>query len=221
MLPLIYTFYLFSSNSFFVCLCIFLSSEQSQRPNRNQWLMYPIAFNPGFPAGVSGKELSCQCKRHETRIQSLDWQDLLEEEMATHPNILARSIPWTEEAGRLQSIGLQRARSGLECSHIALNPEGVLFHCLVFCDFYLVPLSSRDTQNEINLPLISEMVFENYCTFNSQKTTVRNKFGHAWKFCPPPLCSWASFLMNGFFLLVIDKSEDKKGKSQKYVSLCT
>ena len=44
----------------------------------------------------------------ETRVQSLGWEDALEEEMATHSNILAWRIPWTEEPGRLQSIGLQR-----------------------------------------------------------------------------------------------------------------
>ena len=44
----------------------------------------------------------------ETRVQSLDWEDLLEKEMATHSSILAWKIPWTEETGRLQSMGLQR-----------------------------------------------------------------------------------------------------------------
>ena len=39
--------------------------------------------------------------------QSLRWEDLLEEEMATHSSILAWEIPWTEEPGRLQSIGSQ------------------------------------------------------------------------------------------------------------------
>ena len=46
----------------------------------------------------------------ETSIQSLGWEDLLEKEMATHSNILAWEIPWTEEPGRLQSVGLQRVR---------------------------------------------------------------------------------------------------------------
>ena len=44
----------------------------------------------------------------ETWVQSLDWEDPLEKEMATHSSILAWRIPWTEEPGRLQSIGLQR-----------------------------------------------------------------------------------------------------------------
>ena len=45
----------------------------------------------------------------ETQILSLGWKDLLEEEMATHSSILAWKIPWTEEAGGLAVIGLQRA----------------------------------------------------------------------------------------------------------------
>ena len=44
----------------------------------------------------------------ETRVQSLGWEDPLEKEMATHSNILAWRIPWTEEPGGLQSIGSQR-----------------------------------------------------------------------------------------------------------------
>ena len=44
----------------------------------------------------------------ETQVRSLGWEDLLEEEMATHSSILAWRIPWTEEPGRLQSMGSQR-----------------------------------------------------------------------------------------------------------------
>ena len=43
----------------------------------------------------------------ETWVQSLGWEDLLEKEMATHSSILAWKIPWTEEPGRLQSMGSQ------------------------------------------------------------------------------------------------------------------
>ena len=46
--------------------------------------------------------------RQETRVQSLGWEDPLEKEMATHSSILAWEIPWTEEPGRLQSMGSQR-----------------------------------------------------------------------------------------------------------------
>ena len=45
----------------------------------------------------------------ETRVQSPGQQDPLEKETATHSNILAWRIPWTEEPGRLQSMGLQES----------------------------------------------------------------------------------------------------------------
>ena len=46
----------------------------------------------------------------ETRVQSLGQEDPLEKEMATHSSILAWKIPWTEEPGRLQSVGSLRVR---------------------------------------------------------------------------------------------------------------
>ena len=44
----------------------------------------------------------------DTQVRCLSQEDPLEEGMATHYSILAWRIPWTEESGRLQSIGLQR-----------------------------------------------------------------------------------------------------------------
>ena len=44
----------------------------------------------------------------ETQVQSLDWEDPLEKEMATHSSTLVWKIPWTEKLGRLQSMGSQR-----------------------------------------------------------------------------------------------------------------
>ena len=44
----------------------------------------------------------------EIWVRSLGWEDPLEEGMATHSNILAWEIPWTEQLDGLQSIGLQR-----------------------------------------------------------------------------------------------------------------
>ena len=46
--------------------------------------------------------------KQETGVQSLGQEDPLEKEMATHSSILAWKIPWTEEPGRLQSMGSQR-----------------------------------------------------------------------------------------------------------------
>ena len=44
----------------------------------------------------------------ETWVESLGGEDLLEKKMATHSSILAWKIPWMEEPGGLQSMGLQR-----------------------------------------------------------------------------------------------------------------
>ena len=46
----------------------------------------------------------------ETQVRSLGWEDPLEKDMATHSSILTWKMPWTEEPGRLQSMGSQRVR---------------------------------------------------------------------------------------------------------------
>ena len=53
--------------------------------------------------------VKCLPTMQETGVQSLGQEDL-EKEMATHSSILAWKIPWMEEPGRLQSMGLQRIR---------------------------------------------------------------------------------------------------------------
>ena len=58
-----------------------------------------------FPGGSDGKASACM---QETPVRSLGWEDSLEKEMATHSSILAWRSPWTEESGRLQSMGSQR-----------------------------------------------------------------------------------------------------------------
>ena len=45
----------------------------------------------------------------EAWVRFLGWEDSLEKEMATHSNILAWEIPWTEEPGGLQSMGSQKS----------------------------------------------------------------------------------------------------------------
>ena len=49
----------------------------------------------------------------KTKVQSLAWEDSLQKEMATHSNILAWEVPWTEGPGELHSMGLQRIRYDL------------------------------------------------------------------------------------------------------------
>ena len=56
-------------------------------------------------------------KAGDIRVRSLDGKDALEEGMATHSSTLAWRIPWTEEPGGSQSIGLQRV--GHVINHIS------------------------------------------------------------------------------------------------------
>ena len=51
--------------------------------------------------------------KQETWVQSLGQEDPLEKEMTTYCSILAWEIPWTEEAGRLQSMGSQKSQMQL------------------------------------------------------------------------------------------------------------
>ena len=54
-----------------------------------------------FPGGTTAKNHLPMQESEETRVQSLGWEDSLEEEMATHSCILAWIIPWTENPGGL------------------------------------------------------------------------------------------------------------------------
>ena len=56
------------------------------------------------------KNLSAMQEIQETTVRLLDWEDLLKKGKATHSSILTCIIPWTEEPGRLQSMGSQRVR---------------------------------------------------------------------------------------------------------------
>ena len=56
------------------------------------------------------KNLPTIQETREMQVQSLGWEDPLEQEMATHFSILAWRIPWTEQPGGLQPMGSQRVR---------------------------------------------------------------------------------------------------------------
>ena len=73
----------------------------------------PLGEGIGYPLQYSWASLVAQSVKNpfamwETWVQSLDWEDSLEEGMATHSSILAWKIPWTEEPARLQPMELQR-----------------------------------------------------------------------------------------------------------------
>ena len=69
-------------------------------------LRYHITHNLGFPGGSVVKNSPAM---QDTWFLSLCWEDSLEKGMATHFNILALEIPWTEEPGRLLSMGWQKS----------------------------------------------------------------------------------------------------------------
>ena len=52
--------------------------------------------------------VKCLSTMQETQVRTLGWEDPLEKEMATHSSTIAWKMPWTEESGRLQSMGSQR-----------------------------------------------------------------------------------------------------------------
>ena len=64
----------------------------------------------GFPGSSVVKN---PLPRQEMWVQSVDWEDPLEEEMATHSRILDWKIAWTEEPGGLQCAGLRKSRARL------------------------------------------------------------------------------------------------------------
>ena len=64
------------------------------------------------------------------QVRSLGWEDPLEKEMATHSSILAWKIPWTEEPGRLESIGLQRVRHDLSLMHTHIHTIYITLKCI-------------------------------------------------------------------------------------------
>ena len=62
-------------------------------------------MNGGFSSGSAVKKESVM---QEMQVRFLGWEDPMEEGMAIHSSILAWKIPWTEETGRLQSMGSLR-----------------------------------------------------------------------------------------------------------------
>ena len=66
-------------------------------------IVWPHVNNREFPGGSDGKASAYNAR--ESRVRSLGRENPLEKEMATHSSTLAWKIPWTEDPGRLQSMG--------------------------------------------------------------------------------------------------------------------
>ena len=80
----------------------------------------------------------------ETWVQSLGWEDPLEEGMATHSSILAWRIPWTEEPGGLQSTGVTKSQTRLSDKALLLlklnRTQNVFIFmgmCILFFDSFI------------------------------------------------------------------------------------
>ena len=78
--------------SLFVCIAVLL-----------MWSLW-VGYGPPLVA----QRVKCLPTVRETQVRSLGREDPLEKEMTTHSSILVWRIPWTEESGRLQSMGSQR-----------------------------------------------------------------------------------------------------------------
>ena len=89
----------------FGCLVIALLRLNSELP-----ICPFLAWVGASQVALVVKNLPANARDKEMRVQSPGCEDPLEEGMATHSHFLAWRIPWTEEPGRLQSIGSQRVR---------------------------------------------------------------------------------------------------------------
>ena len=69
-----------------------------------------LLYQPIVGITIVTQTVKCLSAMQKTQVQSLGWEDPLEKEMAAHSSILAWKIPWTEEPGRLPSMGWQRVR---------------------------------------------------------------------------------------------------------------
>ena len=95
-------------------------------PTVLQWMLLhmalgacvPVLLQAIYPKGELASLVAQMVKNlpamQETQVRSLGWEDPLEKGMATHFNILAWRILWTEESGGLQSLGSQRVRHDWE-----------------------------------------------------------------------------------------------------------
>ena len=80
-------------------------------------------------ASLVAQRVKCLPAMWETRVRSLDREDLPEKEVATQSSILAWRIPWTEEPSRLQSTGSQRVGTTERLHSLTKAPEGLPRWC--------------------------------------------------------------------------------------------
>ena len=126
------------------------------------------SINYYFPDVVNGKEYTCQCRKQEMQVQSLDQEGHLEEGMATHSSTLIWRISWIEEPGGLQSLGLQRVRHDRNELACILMHWWVSLYALLFLEIdlyafslcYSLELVSPTWKSYIKWNLISMLIWE-------------------------------------------------------------
>ena len=82
--------------------------------NSNKKVVFPSAPRGSY---LSDKTVKNVPAMQETPARSLGWEDPLEKDMATHSSILPWRIPWTQELGKLQSMGSQKVGTWLSDWH--------------------------------------------------------------------------------------------------------
>ena len=110
----------------------------------------------GFPGGSDGKESAWM---QETGVWSLDWEDTMWKEMATHPSTLPWRIPWTEEPGSLLSMGSPTFGNGW--GTLTFFKKNVTFSekpkfSLIFTNYFSVPPNYFISPQLMNAYIYSE-----------------------------------------------------------------
>ena len=94
-------------------------------------------------ASLVAQTVKCLPTMQETRVWSLGWEVPLEKKMATHSSILAWKIPWTEEPGRLQSMGSQRVghdwATSVHFTSSVIRVSSAYLRLLIFLLAILIP----------------------------------------------------------------------------------
>ena len=109
----------------------------------------------------------------ETQVQSLSRDDPMEKEMATHSNILALRIKWTEEPDGLHSMGLQESDTTEQLTHTDTHPV-IQYHLLkrpfflsLHCSIWISDLICTDRLLEsifCSMVSLSKLLTFSYCT---------------------------------------------------------
>ena len=143
----------------------------------------------GFHGSLAVKNLSVIAGDMVTQVQSVGQEDPLVKEMAAHSSVLAWEIPWTEEPGGLQSMGLQRV------GHDLMTRKQQTVNSILFCQcttIYLpiilivnILIVSRISLLEVILPC-TFFVYVSMCKYARIKAFLRKAVDLNWgRFCPP------------------------------------